>query len=103
MHKNVTIKYEDEITQEDYDQAEPDIVMALGGDRTFLAASGCIPDANVPLFGVKTLSSSIGNLQYNEVDFKRREKQIPLLLEALDDDSVTNTYTRSRALFESTH
>ena len=74
MNKKVTVKYEDEVTDEDYRQAEPDLVISLGGDRTFLAASGVIPGPDTPLFGCKTLQASLGNLQYNEVDFKRRAK-----------------------------
>ena len=103
MDKQVVVKCESVVTDKDFEDAEPDLVIALGGDRTFLGAAGVIPDDSVPLLGIKTLSASIGHLQYNEIDAKKRDKQIPLILEGLDDESVTSTYRRSRALFESTH
>ena len=54
LEKHYVFKYDNEVTQEDFDKLKPDIVISLGGDRTFLRASSLINNPDTPILGIRT-------------------------------------------------
>jgi len=82
---------------------QPDIVIALGSAHTFLRAQSYINNNSTPLLGVRTKSElHQGSLSKLTVTEKQRTKIIPMILEALDDESCVTKYNRTRLVFEST-
>lgn len=71
LHKDVTIKLESEV--EDSDVEGKDVVVAVGGDHTFLKASGLIQD-DMPIVGVNSYAAAFhGALCTNAVTFTKRK------------------------------
>jgi NAD kinase len=67
--KDVRIKLETELT--DSDAKDIDLVVALGGDHTYLRASSMAKSKDVPLLGVDTRESfNHGHLHGNVTNFK---------------------------------
>ena len=56
-HMNVIVKKEDEVKPEDAKDA--DLVVALGGDHTYLVASQFIKYKTVPILGLNTYQGVI--------------------------------------------
>jgi len=54
MGKNVTVKYEEDLTKEDV--KNKDIIVSLGGDHTYLVASALIWDRRIPILGINSNS-----------------------------------------------
>lgn len=59
--------------------------MGLGGDGTFLRASGAINNCNLPILGLNTdPSRSIGHLCNKKVLYEERHRVIPNIFESLE-------------------
>jgi len=99
MDKLVTVKQECEVTKAD--ASGKDLIVSLGGDHTYLVASGLIEDKKTPLLGINTNKEIFtGALYSNYVDFKQRKKQVRDMLVACEDDDRLIYYKRSRIHFE---
>lgn len=71
----VVSKREDEVREED--AAKADLVVALGGDHTYLVASQLIKSKSLPILGLNTYQGVIGGaLTTNAINYERRGKEI---------------------------
>lgn len=79
---NVICKREDEVKLEDAQDA--DLVVALGGDHTYLVASQLIKQRDVPILGLNTYQGVIGGaLPPQSIDYTRRQKEISNIVKQL--------------------
>ena len=67
-----------------------DMLVTLGGDHTFLKGSALVKD-NKPILGMNTNPSYYnGALCVNYINYKKKNRLLPMMIESLDDpDSVT--------------
>lgn len=93
----VTCKREDEVTEEH--ARGVDLVVALGGDHTYLVAAQMIKDNKLPILGLNTYQGSLGaQLPTYSIDFNKRSAVINNVLKKLSKpDGNIDTYKRSRA------
>jgi len=79
-----------------------DCLITLGGDHTFLKSSALIKD-DKPIMGVNTNPSYYnGALCLNYVNYRKRNRLLPMMIEALNDPDSVSILKRSRVAFNST-
>lgn len=92
---DVICKREDEVKEEDAHNV--DLVVALGGDHTFLVASQMIKNNKLPILGLNTYQGVIGGaLMGNGIDFGRRHHEISSIFKRLSNPAEYEVYKRSR-------
>lgn len=75
MGKEYICKFDEEIVPEDFTEYEPDIVISLGGDRTYLRTSAVVTNSEVPVVGVHTYPHlQVGNFCRNMILERHRMK-----------------------------
>ena len=96
--KEIVQKSEQEVEAEDV--RDVDLVVALGGDHTFLRASALIWD-RTPILGVNTNRDVYtGVLNPHFIDYEHRDRHCRLLLESMEDDHRVGYEKRTRILYE---
>lgn len=99
MGKQVVVKSETEATAED--MRDVDCVVAMGGDHTFLRASGLIWDSRIPLLGINTNRDVYtGVLAPHYIDAEEQERHAAMILESMNDDHAVGYDKRTRILYE---
>ena len=92
----VICKREDEVIEED--ASGVDLVVALGGDHTYLVAAQMIKDNKLPILGLNTYQGVIGEaLPTHSIEFNRRSQEINSIVKKLQQtEGNIETYKRSR-------
>ena len=76
-----------------------DCLITLGGDHTFLKSSALIVDEK-PILGVNTNPLYYnGALCVNYINYKKKDRLLPMMIEALDDQDSLSILKRSRIKF----
>jgi len=67
--------------------------MSLGGDGTFLKTASMVNSNRLPIFGVNTdPSRSVGNLTSIQIPFENRRRDIPRMVDFLDNENFRFLY-----------
>ena len=99
MGKQVVVKSEQDATKEDMQGV--DCVVSLGGDHTFLRASGLISDRRIPILGINTNKDVYtGVLNPHHIDYNERQRHSEWILETMEDDLSISFEKRQRILYE---
>ena len=95
MGKDVRMVQSGEIqhieTEEDRNEIlqDADVVIAMGGDRTFLKAQSLLWNKEVPIIGVNTVKEEfVGALNTMSIDYGSKEQQSSNFLEQLENRSA---------------
>lgn len=95
--KEVTLIREDQVTPEHADGM--DLVVAMGGDHTYLVANSLIKDSTVPLLGLNTYKAvQFGALISNWINYSSRVEDIKRLLKGIDDPNKWTAEPRARIM-----
>jgi NAD kinase len=98
--RNIKTKRCYQLTSEDINPEEIDLVVSLGGDGTFLKTASMVPDSTIPILGINTdPQRSVGCLCNRKIFFVNKDRDIDTLFKHFERENF-EFFTRQRLLFE---
>ena len=86
--RNVKVKRCYQLTEEDVEDKDLDLVISLGGDGTFLKTASMVKDSSIPILGINTdPQRSVGCLCNRKIFFNSKDKDIERMFQHFEREN----------------